>query len=62
VPVVASENGNRPPGVRTYPAADPAALAALVLEVLERGTANAKKMPLAEIEDTLSIEAQLLTA
>jgi glycosyltransferase involved in cell wall biosynthesis len=62
VPVVASENDTRPPGVRTYLATDPAALAAAVNEVLDGRDVTAKKRPRPEIEDTLSVEARLLTA
>ncbi len=62
VPVVASENGTRPLGVRTYPATDPAALAAVVSEVLTGRDVISKEMPRPELVDTLGVEARLLTA
>jgi glycosyltransferase involved in cell wall biosynthesis len=62
VPVVAAENGTRPPGVRTYPAQDPAILAAVVNEMLDEQRMIARNMPRPQVEDTLSVEAALLTA
>jgi glycosyltransferase involved in cell wall biosynthesis len=62
VPVVATENGTRPPGVRTYPATNPAALAGVIREMLDERSAIASQMRRPEIEDTLTVEATLLTA
>jgi glycosyltransferase involved in cell wall biosynthesis len=61
-PVVASENGSRPAGAITYPATDPAALAALLLDVLDRRASIVAAMPRPEIRDTLQEEVRLLTA
>jgi glycosyltransferase involved in cell wall biosynthesis len=62
VPVVASENHNRPPGVITYPADDPERLAATLQDVLERREEVAAALPKVEVRDTLAEEARLLTA
>ena len=60
IPVVASENGTRPPGVAMYPAPDPEGLARAVLQVLDGGIA-VNPAPF-EIPDTLQEEVRLLTA
>lgn len=62
VPVVANENHNRPPGVVTFPAEDPAALAAAVLDVLARRTSVIAALPRPEIRDTVADEVRLLTS
>jgi glycosyltransferase involved in cell wall biosynthesis len=60
VPVVASENGQRPAGVVTYRATDADELATRLEEVIERRDAIASTMPQPEIPDTLTEEADLL--
>jgi glycosyltransferase involved in cell wall biosynthesis len=62
VPVVASENGTRPPGVITYRAADPDDLANKVIHVIESRATIVAAMTSPEIKDTLSQEAALLTS
>ena len=62
VPVVAAENGTRPPGVETYDARDPASLTRAVKDVLERPSGHGTAAPRPEVQDTLVIEARLLTA
>lgn len=60
VPVVASENGHRPPGVLTYDAQAPDRLAAVLDETLARRTHIRAALPRPEIPDTVSIEVQML--
>jgi glycosyltransferase involved in cell wall biosynthesis len=60
VPVVASDNGSRPPGVVTYPTTDAHALAAAIIHVLDRRDEIARAIPLPIIADTLADEARLL--
>lgn len=62
VPVVATENHNRPPGVLTYAPADVDGLAALLDDVLGRREAIAAALPRPVVRDTLSEEAALLTS
>jgi glycosyltransferase involved in cell wall biosynthesis len=62
VPVVASENHNRPPGVVTYRADDSDALASAVIDVLDRRDELRAALPKPEVRDTLAEEARLLTA
>ena len=62
VPVVASENHNRPPGVITYPAEDSGALARTLTDVLSRREEIASALQRPEVRDTLADEARLLTA
>jgi len=62
VPVVASENGTRPPGVITYPAEDAEALANTLGAVLDRRDEIVATMKRPEVADTLAEEARLLTA
>ncbi len=61
VPVVASENGTRPPGVRTYPPEDAERLAVVVGEVVANRQDAVGSMGRVVIEDTLSTEVALLT-
>jgi glycosyltransferase involved in cell wall biosynthesis len=61
VPVIATENGNRPPGVITYPAEDVDALAAALEDVFLRREAIVASLPRPAVRDTLAEEAQLLT-
>lgn len=62
VPVVATENNHRPPGVITYRPEDPQALALVLNEVLNRHEQIAAALPRPEMGDTLEEEARLLTA
>lgn len=62
VPVVACENGTRPPGVITYPAEDAEQLAAAVLRVLDRRSKETAGPGAIDIPDTVSDEVRLLTA
>ena len=62
VPVVASENNNRPAGVITYPPEDAETLAAKLYDVLDRRDEVAAGLPRVEVRDTLADEARLLTA
>ncbi len=61
VPVVASENGTRPPGVHTYPAPDAVALGAVILEQLSQ-EGRAQETRRDAVEDTVAVEANLLVA
>jgi glycosyltransferase involved in cell wall biosynthesis len=61
VPVVAAENGSRPPGVITYPATDAAALGRLLLDVIPRRAEISAALPRPPLRDTLSEEIRLLT-
>jgi glycosyltransferase involved in cell wall biosynthesis len=61
VPVVASENGTRPPGVHTYPADDADRLAATVDFVLNRHADIVAGMDHLDVADTLTDEVALLT-
>jgi glycosyltransferase involved in cell wall biosynthesis len=62
VPVVACDNGTRPAGVITYPAEDPAALAAAVEHVIANRAAVVGTMTREEVGDTVSDEVALLTS
>ena len=62
VPVVAAENGTRPPSVITYPAKDAQQLAATLDRVLSSRTEFVAAMRRPLVPDTLSVEAGLLTA
>jgi glycosyltransferase involved in cell wall biosynthesis len=62
IPVVASENGSRPPGVITYPATDADALGRLLIDVLARRPEIVAALPRPPLRDTLSEEIRLLTA
>jgi glycosyltransferase involved in cell wall biosynthesis len=61
VPVVASENGTRPPGVQCYPATDPEALGALLHDVIARGRSATPGSHVPDAGDTLRTEVDLLT-
>jgi hypothetical protein len=61
VPVVASENHSRPPGVATYDPGDPAGLAALLDDVITRRDEIVANLPRPLVRDTLAEEARLLT-
>jgi glycosyltransferase involved in cell wall biosynthesis len=60
-PVVAAENGTRPPGVITYPPEDAAALAAAVERIVANRADVVRSTEPLEVEDTLSQEVALLT-
>lgn len=60
VPVVACENGNRPPGVITYPATDAAGLAAAVEQVIAHRTEVIGAMRQTDVPDTVADEVALL--
>jgi glycosyltransferase involved in cell wall biosynthesis len=60
VPVVASDNGTRPAGVTTYPAADAAAMAAALDWVLRHRDTLAAGQPDVRVSDTAAIEVDLL--
>jgi glycosyltransferase involved in cell wall biosynthesis len=62
VPVVAAANGHRPPGVSSYQADDPAALASAVERMLEAVSRREATVPHPEVRDTLGEEIALLTA
>jgi glycosyltransferase involved in cell wall biosynthesis len=61
-PVVAADNRARPPGVITYPAEDPKALAAALRRVLTSRADIVANLIKPDIRDTVSDEAALLTA
>jgi len=60
-PVVAAENGNRPPSVVTYPAADAQAMYRTVRDVLENVENYRAKVITPPLRDTVREEAELLT-
>jgi glycosyltransferase involved in cell wall biosynthesis len=62
VPVVASENGTRPPSVVTFTPADPDALAEKVTYVLDHEAEVRAAVVRPEIRDTVADEAALLVA
>ena len=61
VPVVACENGTRPPGVLTYPAEDAGAMAAAVDRVLSDRASVVAGLASVDLPDTLTDEIRLLT-
>jgi glycosyltransferase involved in cell wall biosynthesis len=61
VPVVACDNGTRPPGVITYPATDAARLAAAVEDVLDRRSQIIASCPEVDVRDTVADEVAVLT-
>lgn len=61
VPVVAAENGSRPPGVITYPAKNPSRLAEVLNDLLQSRDLIASTLPEPEIKDTLQEEIRVLT-
>ena len=62
IPVVACENGTRPPGVVTYPATDPGALAARVRDALAGRHHAARRQAADDVPDTVQIEVELLAS
>jgi glycosyltransferase involved in cell wall biosynthesis len=60
VPVVAAQNGSRPPGVVAYPASDAAGLALALERVLDARGAGIS-LPRPEVRDTLHEEIAVLT-
>lgn len=61
IPVVAAENGSRPPGVITYEPLDPKDLAQKLAQVLNSHESTVSAISRPEVPDTLSVEARLLT-
>jgi glycosyltransferase involved in cell wall biosynthesis len=61
IPVVASENGNRPRGVLTYPAEDAESMAKQIEHVLTNREAVVAGMPRPSLTDTLADEVAVLT-
>jgi len=61
VPVVATENNNRPAGVIKYPAEDIEALARCLTDVVTRRSEIVAALERPPVRDTLAVEAQLLT-
>jgi glycosyltransferase involved in cell wall biosynthesis len=61
VPVVAAANGHRPPGVVSYRADDPAALASAVERMLDAVRRRETSVPRPELRDTLREEIAVLT-
>ena len=61
VPVVATENNNRPAGVIKYLAEDTEALARCLMDVVTRRSEIVAAMERPAVRDTLATEAQLLT-
>jgi hypothetical protein len=59
--VVACENGTRPTGVMTYAAQDPRQLAAVLADTLERRAKIVRGLARPPVQDTVRIEANLLT-
>ena len=62
VPVVACDNGTRPPGVVTYPAEDATRMAQAVMNVLDCRDGIAPSLADVELPDTVTTEVELLTA
>jgi glycosyltransferase involved in cell wall biosynthesis len=62
VPVVACENGTRPPGVITYVAEDAGDLASTVESVLDDRDAIVASLATVDIADTIRPEVELLTS
>jgi len=60
VPVVASANGHRPPGVVTYQATDPEDLRKVLEDTLSKRDAIAAALPRPQVPDTVSVEVQML--
>jgi glycosyltransferase involved in cell wall biosynthesis len=62
VPVIAAENHTRPAGVITYDPRDPEALASALDDLLSRRSEIASQLQRPDVRDTLTQEAELLTA
>jgi len=62
VPVVACENGTRPPGVVTYPATDSERMAAIVDHVIAHRAEVLSSMEARDVPDTVTDEVAVLTA
>jgi glycosyltransferase involved in cell wall biosynthesis len=60
VPVLAAENGQRPPGVLTYNATDAGDLATVLEDLIARRGEVAAAMPVPDLPDTLTSEGALL--
>ena len=60
VPVVACANGQRPPGVLTYTADNANDLSAVLTDALSRRDLLVSTLPIPEIPDTLTVEADVL--
>jgi hypothetical protein len=60
VPVVASDNGSRPEGVITYPAADAGAMVATLDHALRHRADLVRSMPPLSVADTAATESDLL--
>ena len=61
VPIVAADNGTRPPGVVTFRGDDPDDLALAIEHVLDSRSEVVARMPRPEITDTLKDEVAVLT-
>jgi glycosyltransferase involved in cell wall biosynthesis len=61
IPVVAADNGTRPPGVVTYTSDDHRDLASKVCDALDRRDELVANMPRPQIQDTLTTELRVLT-
>ena len=60
IPVVAAENGTRPPGVVTYRATDAGHMAEVLEDTLERRSEIVAGLPKPELQDTVATEVNLL--
>jgi hypothetical protein len=60
VPVVAAENGHRPPSVVTYPATDATLLCETVCDVLDNAAEYRDRLVSPAIRDTVDDEVALL--
>ena len=60
IPVIAAENGHRPPGVLTYTATDAGQLATVLSELIEKRDEVAAALPVPDLPDTLASESHLL--
>jgi glycosyltransferase involved in cell wall biosynthesis len=61
VPVVGAENGTRPPGVVTYRSTEPAHMAQMLEDTLDRRSEISASLPKPELHDTVSTEVRVLT-
>ena len=62
IPVIAAENGHRPPGVVTYGATNASQLATLLEDVIARRHEVAAALPIPDLPDTLTLESNLLVS